>query len=43
MENVPDSSQSRIKLVNDTVECDASAFSEAGKALKSRDMGVSQN
>ena len=29
MENVADSSQSRIKMVNDTVECDASAYSEA--------------
>ncbi|CAE7355949.1 agaA33 [Symbiodinium natans] len=29
MENVADSSQSRVKMVNDTVECDSSAYSEA--------------
>ena len=29
MENVADSSQSRVKMVNNTIECDASTYSEA--------------
>ena len=33
MENVADTSQSRVKMVNSTIECDASTYSEVQKFL----------